>query len=58
MNDRYTICEAAKKLNCHPNTVKRLEKRLNLRIKRDYRNYRIYSQEDIKKIEAFITKEY
>ena len=58
MNDRYTVCEAAKKLHCHPNTVKRLEKRLNLKVKRDYRNYRMYSQEDIVKIENFITREY
>ena len=58
MDERYTICEAAKKLNCHPNTVKRLEKRLNLKIKRDYRNYRIYSPDDIKKIESFIRQEY
>ena len=58
MSSHYTVCEAAKKLNCHPNTVKRLEKRLNLRIKRDYRNYRIFSLEDIQKIEEFINKEY
>ncbi len=58
MNERYTICEVAKRLNCHPNTVKRLEKRLNLKIRRDYRNYRIYSPDDIEKIEAFITQEY
>ena len=58
MSNHYTVCEAAKKLNCHPNTVKRLEKRLNLRIRRDYRNYRIFSLEDIQRIEEFISKEY
>ena len=58
MNDRYTVAEAAKRLHCHPNTVKRLEKRLNIKVKRDYRNYRMYSKEDILRIETFISKEY
>ncbi len=58
MNNQYTVCEVAKRLSCHPNTVKRLEKRLELRIKRDYRNYRIYNDTDIKIMKNFLQTEY
>jgi DNA-binding transcriptional MerR regulator len=53
-----TVSEAARKLGCHPNTVKRLERRLGIKVKRDYRNYRIYSQDDIQQIRNFIDRIY
>jgi len=53
-----TVSEAARELGCHPNTVKRLERRLRIKVKRDYRNYRIYSQNDIQKIKNFINRIY
>jgi DNA-binding transcriptional MerR regulator len=53
----YTVARVAAKLKCHPNTLKRIEKRLKLPIKRDYRNYRIYTDEIIAKIRAYINIE-
>lgn len=45
MEKGYTVARVAEKLKCHPNTVKRIERRLNLPVKRDYRNYRVYTEE-------------
>lgn len=57
MNGHLTVCQVCQRLHCHPNTLKRWEKRLSLRVKRDYRNYRIYTEDDIKRIESYITQE-
>ena len=57
MNDHLTVSQVCLRLHCHPNTLKRWEKRLSLRVKRDYRNYRIYTEDDIKRIESYITQE-
>ncbi len=57
MEKRYTVAKAAEKLKCHPNTVKRIEKRLNLPVKRDYRNYRVYTEDVIKCMMDYMTKE-
>ncbi len=43
-------------MHCHPNTLKRWEKRLNLKIKRDYRNYRIYTEDVLRELESYITQ--
>jgi DNA-binding transcriptional MerR regulator len=53
----YTVARVAAKLKCHPNTLKRIEKRLKLPVKRDYRNYRIYTEEIIERIRAYIAVE-
>lgn len=55
MKKNYTIARVAEKLKCHPNTLKRIEKRLNLSIQRDYRNYRIYSEEAVQKIRDYMS---
>lgn len=57
MRKGLTVAQVAEKLQCHPNTIKRIEKRLNLAVKRDYRNYRVYSEELIQTIEEYFNKE-
>lgn len=57
MEKRYTVAKVAEKLRCHPNTVKRIEKRLNLPVKRDYRNYRVYTDDVIKQMYEYLTTE-
>lgn len=56
MNKGYTVAQVAEKLDCHPNTVKRLEKKLKLEVKRDYRNYRQYSDDVILKLMQYINQ--
>lgn len=55
MSKTYTVAQAAAILRCHPNTIKRIEKRLGLPVKRDYRNYRIFSEDIIRKIRQYMT---
>ena len=57
MQKGYTVAKVAAKLKCHPNTVKRLEKRLKLPVKRDYRNYRIYSDDVIALLRSHLDNE-
>ena len=57
MQKGYTVAKVAEKLQCHPNTIKRIEKRLNLSVKRDYRNYRVYTDEIIQTISDYINQE-
>lgn len=57
MNNHLTVWQVCQRLRCHPNTLKRWEKRLNLKVKRDYRNYRIYTEDIIKQLESYITQE-
>lgn len=57
MLKNYTVAKVAEKLQCHPNTVKRIEKRLNLPVKRDYRNYRVYSEDVVQKMLDYISVE-
>ena len=57
MQNGNTVAKVAERLKCHPNTVKRIEKRLNLLVKRDYRNYRVYSEEVIQKIIKYMSSE-
>ena len=57
MSKAYTVAKVAQKLHCHPNTVKRIEKRLKLNVKRDYRNYRVYNEDLIKQIMDYMNTE-
>ena len=57
MRKGVTVAEVAATLQCHPNTVKRIEKRLNLPVKRDYRNYRIYTEDIILKLKQYLEQE-
>ncbi len=57
MEKRYTVAKAAEKLQCHPNTVKRIEKRLNIPVKRDYRNYRVYTEDVIQRMLDYMSTE-
>lgn len=47
-----TVKEAAKELGCHPETVRRLNRRGILNAKRDYRNFRIFNLEEVLKIKG------
>ena len=42
-----TVSKAAEILNCHPETVRRLERRGLLTAKRDYRRFRIFEVKDV-----------
>ena len=55
MSNGYTVARVAEKLRCHPNTVKRIEKRLKIQVKRDYRNYRLYSEENVNQMRAYMS---
>ena len=44
------ISEAAKKLECHPETVRRLDRRGVLKARRDYRNFRVFDLADVMKV--------
>jgi excisionase family DNA binding protein len=51
MND-ITVGEAAKILKCHPDTVRRYERRGQLKAKRDYRGFRIFELEEILRVKT------
>lgn len=55
MGNGYTVAKVAERLSCHPNTVKRIEKRLKLSVRRDYRNYRVYSEDVIQKMMEYLS---
>jgi len=44
---RITVSKAAEIVNCHPETIRRLDRRGILRAKRDYRGFRIFRMEDL-----------
>jgi hypothetical protein len=52
-----TVAKVAFELQCHPNTLKRIEKRLNIKVKRDYKNYRIYSDDVVMRIKEYLNSE-
>lgn len=52
-----TVWQVCQRLHCHPNTLKRWERKLRLKVKRDYRNYRIYTEDIICQLESFISQE-
>ena len=47
---RITVIKAAEVIGCHPETVRRLNRRGVLKAKRDYRGFRIFNLEDLIKI--------
>lgn len=47
-----TVSKAAEILDCHPETVRRLERRGLLTAKRDYRRFRVFDIREILKIKA------
>jgi DNA-binding transcriptional MerR regulator len=49
---KLTVSKAAKELKCHPETVRRLERRGVLKAKRDYRNFRVFDLGDVLKVKA------
>lgn len=48
--EKLTVAKAARYLECHPETVRRLEKRGELKARRDYRGFRIFDLEEILKL--------
>ncbi|MBW1894416.1 MAG: MerR family transcriptional regulator [Deltaproteobacteria bacterium] len=50
--DKLAVSEVAKKLGCHPETVRRLERRGVLKAKRDYRNSRVFDLAEVLKVKA------
>lgn len=50
MTDRLTVIKAAEILNCHPETIRRLNRRGILKSKRDYRGFRIFNLQELLKV--------
>ncbi len=48
------INEAARRVGCHPNTLKNLERKGWIRPLRDYKNWRVYQDSDISKVQRII----
>lgn len=49
---KLTVSEAAREIGCHPETIRRLEKRGILKAKRDYRNFRVFDLDDVLELKA------
>lgn len=47
----YRISEAAKKIGVHPSTLRDLEKRGVITIRRDWSGFRVFNEEEIQSIE-------
>jgi DNA-binding transcriptional MerR regulator len=50
MRKNLLVSQAAEIMNCHPETIRRLNRRGVLKAKRDYRGFRIFNLEEILKI--------
>ena len=50
--EKVTVSEAAKILDCHPDTVRRYEKCGQLKAKRDYRGFRIFRLSEILRMKS------
>jgi len=50
MSDRLTVSQVANFLNCHPETIRKLNRQGVIKAKRDYRGYRIFNKEDVLKL--------
>jgi len=48
--EKLTVTKAAKIVNCHPETLRRLERRGLLKAQRDYRGFRIFDLNDLLKL--------
>ncbi len=55
--DRFKIGDAARQLQIHPNTVRRLEKNGLIRTQRTLTGYRIFTPETIQKIREIYAKD-
>jgi len=49
---RMRISEAAKRLGLHPETLRSLERRGMISVKRDWAGHRIFSEQDLNEIES------
>lgn len=49
---KLTVSKAAKELGCHPETIRRLERRGILKAKRNYRNFRVFELADVLKVKS------
>ena len=49
---KLKVSQAAKELGCHPETVRRLERRGVLKAKRDYRNFRVFDLGEVLKVKV------
>ncbi len=45
--EKLMVSKAAKILDCHPETVRRLERKGELKARRDYRGFRVFNLEDL-----------
>lgn len=50
MTHVLTVAKAAEVLNCHPETIRRLNRRGILKAWRDYRGFRIFNLEEVLKV--------
>lgn len=52
MEAKLLISDAAKVIPCHPETLRRLERKGHIKAIRDYRGFRVFKLEDLLKLRA------
>lgn len=48
--ERILIAKAAEIINCHPETIRRLDRKGIIKVKRDYRGFRVFNLEELLKL--------
>jgi len=48
--EKITIAKAAEIVNCHPETIRRLDRKGVIKAKRDYRGFRVFNIEELLKL--------
>lgn len=48
--ERITIAKAAEIVNCHPETIRRLDRKGIIKVRRDYRGFRVFDVEELLKL--------
>ncbi len=48
---RIRITEAGRRLGMHPETLKELERRGEIHIRRDWANHRVFSEDELRELE-------
>lgn len=49
---RIRIAEAAKRLGIHPETLRELERRGTILVRRDWAGHRVFSEDELKELET------
>lgn len=50
MSELIRIAKAAQIVNCHPETIRRLDRKGVIKAKRDYLNFRVFTMDELLKL--------